>query len=89
MPKEFQQDNYIYLITDSGGDAVFRGIKGNLKQWKDAPYLICPVHTKAAWAKYEAEQATEPEETLPEETTPNGDSQDVPATDDSTDTEDE
>ena len=93
MPKEFQQDNYIYLINGSGGDAVFHGIKGNLKQWKDAPYVICPVHTKAAWEKYEAEQATEPEETepeetqpeenQPEETIPNGGSQDVPATDDS------
>ena len=89
MPKEFQQDNYIYLINGSGGDAVFQGIKGNLKQWKDAPYLICPVHTKAAWEKYEAEQATEPEETLPDEPIPGGDSQDAPATDDGTAVADE
>ena len=49
---------------------MFHGINGNLVQWRDAPYLICPVHTQAAWEAYEAEQATEPEETLPEESVP-------------------
>jgi membrane peptidoglycan carboxypeptidase len=65
MDTMFHQDNYIYLIGSGGADAVFHGIKGNLVQWRDAPYLICPVHTQTAWETYEAEQATEPEETLP------------------------
>ena len=70
MAPEFHQDNYIYLIGSGGEDAVFHGINGNLVQWRDAPYLICPVHTQAAWEAYEAEQATEPEETLPAEPVP-------------------
>ena len=65
MASEFHQDNYIYLIGSGGADAVFHGINGDLVQWRDAPYLICPVHSQAAWEAYEAEQATEPEETLP------------------------
>lgn len=46
----YLQDNYIYLITSSGADAVFHGIDGDLKQ-EDAPYMLCPVHTKEAWEK--------------------------------------
>ena len=65
MAPEFRQNNYIYLIGSGGADAVFHGINGDLVQWRDAPYVICPVHTQAAWETYEAEQATEPEETLP------------------------
>ena len=60
MPASFRKDNYIYLINSNGSDAVFKGINGNLKQWKDAPYLICPEHTPTAWAEYEESQATEP-----------------------------
>jgi membrane peptidoglycan carboxypeptidase len=70
MASEFHQNNYIYLIGKGGGDAVFHGIKGDLVQWRDAPYMICPEHTKAAWEAYEAEQATEPEETQPMEPVP-------------------
>ena len=56
MPDSFRQNNYIYLSS-----GTFHGISGNLTQWRDAPYLICPEHTQAAWEKYEQEQmATEP-----------------------------
>ena len=60
MPTEFRENNYIYLIGSGGADAVFHGINGDLNQWRDAPYMICPVHTKVAWEEYEAAQATEP-----------------------------
>ena len=73
MAPEFHQNNYIYLIGKGGSDAVFRGIKGDLVQWRDAPYMICPVHTKNAWEEYEAAQATEPEETQPLEPAPGTD----------------
>lgn len=57
----YLQDNYIYLINSDGSDAVFTGIKGTLKQSVSAPYMVCPVHTKEAWEKYEASQKpTEP-----------------------------
>ncbi len=52
----YLQDYYIYLVTDSGQDAVFKGISGDLNQAVNAPYKVCPVHTKEAWEKYEASQ---------------------------------
>ena len=60
MDPSIRQDKYIYLINGNGSDAVFKGINGNLKQWKDAPYVICPAHTPTSWAEYEEAQATEP-----------------------------
>ena len=49
----YLQDYYIYLVTDSGQDAVFRGVFGDLVQAEDAPYKLCPVHTKEAWEKFQ------------------------------------
>lgn len=60
MDPAIRSNNYIYLINSNGSDAVFKGIDGKLKQWKDAPYVICPEHTPTAWAEYEEAQATEP-----------------------------
>ena len=47
----YLEDYYIYLVTDSGQDAVFKGVFGDLVQAEDAPYKLCPVHTKEAWEK--------------------------------------
>lgn len=60
MDPIFLKDNYIYYVNENGSDAVFHGINGNLQQWKDAPYVICPEHTADAWTAYEEAQATEP-----------------------------
>lgn len=52
----FFQNDYVYL-----SEGTYTGVKGNLDQWMDAPYLVCPEHTQKAWEKYEEEQlATEP-----------------------------
>jgi penicillin-binding protein 1A len=66
----YEQDEFVYLVNENGSDGVFRGIYGNLKQDVDAPYMVCPVHTKEAWEKYQGEHqddSTEP--TQPGDTT--------------------
>ena len=62
MKSYFKKNNYIYLIGSDGKDAVFKGISGDLSQWRDAPYMICPVHTEEAWVRYQKEQEAEQEE---------------------------
>lgn len=58
-------NNYVYLVTEDGNDATFKGIDGKLVQ-ANAPYAVCPVHTKEAWDKIQA--ALPP--VTPEATTP-------------------
>ena len=58
---------------------MFKGIYGDLKQDVDAPYMVCPVHTKEAWEKYQqTQQPTDPTDPAdPTEPSDPGDSQDV------------
>ena len=59
---EHLRDDYIYLINDNGTDAVFKGIEGKINQDVNAPYLVCPMHTKEAWEEYQASvETTDPE----------------------------
>jgi len=51
---EFLLDNYIYLLNANGGDGVFKGLHNDANQNVDAPYIVCPVHTKEAWELYQA-----------------------------------
>ncbi len=72
MP-EYLRDDYIYLVNENGTDGVFKGIEGNLNQGKPAPYLVCPVHTKEAWEKYQKSvEPTEPETTTGDTNTDDG-----------------
>lgn len=52
----YEQDVFVYLVNENGSDGVFKGIYGNLDQDVDAPYIVCPVHTKEAWEKYQQSQ---------------------------------
>ena len=61
LKKDFKVNDYIYLVDEEGIDVPFAGIDGELRQWMDAPYVICPAHTKEAWEKYQA-QITPPTE---------------------------
>ena len=72
----FKQNNYIYLIDKDGDDAVFSGIAGDIDQWKNAPYIICPVHTPTAWEEYQLQKQ---EPTIPDDGTT--DSTDTPVVD--------
>ncbi len=53
MRSDFRQDNYIYLVDEDGYDATFYGYDGDLRQWMNAPYMVCPKHTKQEWLDYE------------------------------------
>ena len=63
LVETYYDDGYVfYLGTGSG--APWHGFRDSYPD-NDEPYLVCPVHTKEAWEKYEAEKEaeTEPEET--------------------------
>lgn len=59
----FLDDKYVYLINDDGSDGSFKGFHGNSNAGVNAPYVVCPVHTKEAWDAYQATHTPEP--TLP------------------------
>ncbi|MBQ4642256.1 MAG: transglycosylase domain-containing protein [Oscillospiraceae bacterium] len=50
--KDYLRNDYVYFLNSDGTDGVFKGIKNDLKQSVEAPYMVCPKHTKAAWEKY-------------------------------------
>ena len=50
--QQFCGEEYIYYVDEKGNDLVFKGLDNTLKQDVDAPYVICPEHTKEAWDEY-------------------------------------
>ena len=65
MYKDYLRNDYVYFINNDGTDGVFKGVKNDLQQEVEAPYLVCPVHTQKAWEEYEAaNQPPVPEETV-------------------------
>lgn len=72
LSKIYLQNDYIYLINSDGSDASFKGVSGSVNENVNAPYMVCPLHTKEAWEKYqkEKEEATRPTETEPAATAP-------------------
>ena len=57
-------DYYVWLVNNDGSNGVWRGFEGNIQQPQNAPYLVCQVHTEAAWLAYQ--ESLIPEETVPE-----------------------
>lgn len=68
LKEQYVNDKFIYLVTESGEDANFHGISGNLNKGVNAPYLVCTEHTKASWEAYSKNGSTGEESTTP--TTP-------------------
>ena len=61
LNSEFLNDAYIYFVDSNGQALSFHGLKGDANVGVDAPYIVCTVHTKAAWEAYEkAQAATKP-----------------------------
>ena len=54
------QDNYVYLVDDSGRAAAFHGFMGDKNVDVNAPYLVCDKHTKEDWEA--SQNPTEPED---------------------------
>lgn len=63
LDKEYLMDAYVYLVNSKGKDVPFHGFDGKANADVEAPYIVCPVHTKKAWEQYQAEHSTQP--TLP------------------------
>ena len=66
---EFLRDDYVYLVDKDGKDASFKGFNGDANPDVEAPYLVCPVHTKEAWEEYEKSQEEEKDPEDPENPT--------------------
>lgn len=67
LKSSFTDNRYVYYVSANGDPIAWHGFDGKANPDTDAPYVVCPVHTKEAWDAYEAAQATEPP-TEPEET---------------------
>ena len=76
LDSKYCGNEWIYKINEDGTDGIFLGLNGKLKQHEDAPYVICPKHTKEAWEAYQSTLPTEPEVTEPDPgtTVPTGES---------------
>ena len=53
----YADEHYMYLVDATGKDGVFKGINGTSNKNVTAPYIVCPVHTKETWDKYQKDQA--------------------------------
>jgi len=68
--KDYLRNDYVYFINADGTDGVFKGIKNDLEQAMEAPYMVCPLHTQQAWEAYAATQL--PNTTTNPSVTPTG-----------------
>ena len=49
----YSMDSYVYFVDSEGTPISWNGFRGNANADNDTPYLLCPVHTKAAWEDYD------------------------------------
>lgn len=49
LGSQYSVDQFVYLVSESGADLNYKGISGKANAGVNAPYVVCPVHTKAAW----------------------------------------
>ncbi len=82
----YTQDNYVYLVDKNGNAIDWHGFSGNANKDEHAPYIVCPVHTKEAWEKYEEEKRKEEEEAAKKEEEEANKGEDPTASTDPTDT---
>lgn len=59
----FLQDNYVYLVTEDGKDASFKGFHNDINSGTTSPYKVCTKHTQAGWNEYNSnkDETTTPE----------------------------
>ena len=51
----YLQDNYIYLVDETGLPTAFFGVHGDINEGLNDSCLTCKVHTKESWDAYKAE----------------------------------
>ncbi len=44
----YADSGYVYLVDEDGNDLSWHGFNGNQNDGYDAPYLMCPIHTRDA-----------------------------------------
>lgn len=49
----FADDGYVYLVDGNDEPLPWHGFRGNANQGYDLPYLVCPVHNRETWEKFE------------------------------------
>ena len=56
----FLQNNYVYLIDETGKDGSFKGFGGGINVGISAPYNVCTVHNQSNSGGHTQEDPTEP-----------------------------
>ena len=74
LMKDYLRDDYVYFINKDSTDGIFKGIKNDLKQDVEAPYMVCPEHNQKTWEAYVKQhpEAAEPSDPAQTETTAPG-----------------
>ena len=67
LSSAYSDDRYVYYVSSSGSNLDWHGFGGNANKNVDAPYIVCPTHTREAWENYEAEQQRLEQERLEQE----------------------
>ena len=57
---DYLRNDYVYFINADGSDGNFKGVRNNLYQSVNAPYMVCPRHTQQAWETYVAQHPGTP-----------------------------
>ncbi len=52
LSSAFNRNDYIFLVDDNGMPQAFYGLSNNVNLGLNEPYVMCTVHTKAAWDSY-------------------------------------
>ncbi len=55
LQEHYLRDDYIYLVDEMGNALPYYGMKGDLKDNANSPYLTCQEHTKESWEAYKKE----------------------------------
>ena len=56
----YYMDEYVYLRSEGGVSASFKGFNNDINQFSDLPYKGCTIHTKVGWEQYQAAHPSEP-----------------------------
>ena len=67
LNSKYLDDRYVYYVSSSGKDLDWHGFNGKANKDVDAPYIVCPAHTKQTWKEYEEEQKRLEQERLEQE----------------------
>ncbi len=56
----YLRNDYVYLVTEEGADATFKGFYNNINMGVNSPYHVCTEHTMESWKRYEASHPQTP-----------------------------